>query len=55
MMGKLATRDNGINKQFKRQIYQSKRRGQCTNFYDKCNYDRSYQNRYRSNRGDRRI
>ena len=56
MMGKLATRDNGINKQFKPQIYQSKRRGQGRNFYDKCNYDRrNYQNRYRSNSKDRRI
>ena len=50
MMGKLATRDNGINKQFKPQIYQSKRRGQSRNFYDKSDYDRrNYQNRYRSN------
>ena len=55
MMGRLATRDNGINKQFKPQIYQSKG-GQSKNFYDKCNYDRrKYQNRYRSNSGDRRI
>ena len=56
MMGKLATRDNGINKQFKPQIYQSKIREQCRNFYDKHKYDRgNYQNRYRSNTGDRRI
>ena len=34
MMGKLATRDNGTNRQFKPQIYQSKSRGQSTNFYD---------------------
>ena len=32
MMGKLETRENGINKQFKSQIYQSKRRGQSWNF-----------------------
>ena len=56
MMGKLATRDEGINKQFKPQIYQSKRRGQSRIFYDKCNYDRqNYQNRYRINSGYRRI
>ena len=56
MMGKLAAGDNGINKQFKPQIYQSKRRGQGSNFYDKCHYDRgNYQNRYRSNSWDRRI
>ena len=56
MMGKLATNDNGINKQFKPQIYQSKRRGQGRNFYNKHNYDRwNHQNRYRSNSGERRI
>ena len=32
MMGKLTTRDNGTNSQFKAQIYQSKRRGQSRNF-----------------------
>ena len=37
----------GKNKQFKLKIYQSKRRDQMRNFYDKCNY----QNRYRSNSG----
>ena len=56
MMSKLATKDDGINKQFKPQIYQSKRRGQARNLYEKCNYDwRNYQNRYRSNSGGRRI
>ena len=56
MMGKLAKRDNGTNRQFKPQIYQSKRRGQSKNFYDTCNYDRgNYQNRYRSNSRDRRF
>ena len=50
------TKDDGTNKQFKPQIYQSKRREQSRNFYDKCNYDqRNYHNRYRSNSGDRRI
>ena len=32
MMGKLATRDNSINKQFKPQIYQNKIRGQSIIF-----------------------
>ena len=51
-MSKLAIKDDGINKQFEPQIYQSKRRGQSRNFYEKCNYDwRNYQNRYRSNSG----
>ena len=51
MMSKLAANDEGTNKQFKPKIYQSKRRGQMRNFYDRHNY----QNRYRSNRGDRTI
>ena len=56
MMGELVTRNNGMNRQFKPLIYQSKRRGQSRNFYNTCNYDRgNYQNRYRSNSGDRRI
>ena len=56
MMGKLAARDNGMNRQMKPHIYQSKRRGQSRNFYETCNYDRrNYQNRYRSNSGDRRT
>ena len=56
MMGKMAARDNGMNRQFKHQIYQSKRRGQSRNFYDTHNYDRrNYHNRYRLNSGDRRI
>ena len=54
MMNKLATRDNGTNRQFKPHIYQSKR-GQSRNFYDAHNYDRgNYQNRYRSNSRDKR-
>ena len=53
-MGKLTTRDNGTNRQFKPQIYQNKRMGQNRNFYDKHNSDRgNYQNRYRSNSEDR--
>ena len=56
MMNKLATRDNGKNRQFKPQICQSKRRGQSRNIYDTCNYDiGNYQNGYRSNSRDRRI
>ena len=56
MMNKLFTMDNGMNKQFKPQIYQSKRRGQCRNFYDTHNYDRgNYQNRYRPNNRDKKI
>ena len=50
MMGKLTTRDNGTKRQFKPQIYQSKRREQSRNVYDTHNYDRGNdQNRYRSN------
>ena len=56
MMGKLAARDNRTNRQFKLQIYQSRRRGQSRNFYDPPTYDRgNYQNRYRSNSRDRVI
>ena len=47
MMGKLATRDSEVNRPFKSQIYQSKRRGKSRNFYDMHNYDRvNYKNRY---------
>ena len=56
MMGKLAARYNGTNRQFKPQIYQSRRMGQTRNFYNSHNYDRrNDQNRYRSNSRDRRI
>ena len=56
MMGRLAARDNGTNRQFKPQIYQSRRRGQDRYFYDSHNYDRgNYQGGYRSNSRDRRI
>ena len=49
MISKLATRDSGIGRQFKPQIYQKRGRGQNRN-YNQC----SYQNRCRSNSGDRR-
>ena len=53
MMSNLTAKDDGLNKQFKPMIFQNKRRGQTTNFYDKCHYDqRNYQHRYRSNSGD---
>ena len=48
MIGNLATRDNGTGRQFKPQIYQNKGRGQNRNYNQ-----RNYQNRYRSNCGDR--
>ena len=49
MMSKLTGQDNNQNKQFKPKIYQGKRRGQTRNYCDQGNY----QNRYRSNSGDR--
>ena len=56
MMGKLAARDSEVNMPFKPQIYQSNRRGHSRIFYDSPNYDQgNYQNRYRSDSGDRRI
>ena len=51
MMSKLTAQGNKQNKQFKPIIYQGKRRGQMRNHYNKGNY----QNRYRSNSGDRRM
>ena len=55
MMGKIAARDNGTTKQYKPQIYQSRRRGQSRSFYDSHNCDRgNYQNRYRSDNSDRK-
>ena len=50
-MSKLTALGNNQNKQFKPKIYQGKRRGQTRNYYDQGNY----QNRYRSNSGDRRT
>ena len=38
MMSKLAANQEGTNKQFKPKIFQSKRRGQVRNFYDRYNY-----------------
>ena len=56
MMDKLAARDSEVNRIFKPQIYQSKRRGQSRNFFDAHNYDRvNYRNIYRSNSSDMRI
>ena len=47
MMSKLIAKDDGANKQFKPKMFQSKRRGQTRNFYDKHSYDqKNYQNRY---------
>ena len=55
MMSKLTAQNDDQIKQCKPKIYQSKRRGQTRNFYD-CSYgQRNYQNRYRSNNGDRKI
>ena len=48
MIGKLATRDSRTERQFKPQIHQSRGRGQNRNYNQ-----RIYQNRYRSNSGDR--
>ena len=39
MMDKLTTNDDGTNKQFKPQMYQSRRRGQARDFYNKCSYN----------------
>ena len=49
MIGKSATRDSGTGRQFKPQIYQNRGTGQSRNYNQ-----RNYQNRYRSNSGDRR-
>ena len=50
-MSKLTAQGSNQNQLFKPKIYQGKRRGQGRNYYDQ---DR-YQNRYRSNSGDRRM
>ena len=49
MIGKLATGDSGRGRQFKPQVFQNRGRGQNRNYNQ-----HSYQNRYRSNSGDRR-
>ena len=55
MIGKLTTRDSRSGRQFKPQVYQGKGRGQNQSNCDRHNYDQSgYQNRYRSDNGDRR-
>ena len=51
MMSKLMAQGNNQNKQFGPKIYQGKQRGQSRNYYDQS----YYQNRYRSNSGDRRT
>ena len=50
MIGKLTTRDSGIGRQFKPQIYQNRSRGLNRN-YNQYNY----QNKYRSDSGDRKT
>ena len=51
MMSKLTAQGNNQNTLLKPKIYQGKRRGQTRNYYDQGNY----QNRCRSNSGDRRM
>ena len=51
MIGKLATRDSGTNRQFKPQIHQSRGRGQNKN-YNQRNYQNRYRSNNRSNSGD---
>ena len=56
MIGKLTTQGDNQNRWFKPKIYQSKQRGQSRNYYDQNNCDQgNYQNRYRSDSGDRGI
>ena len=50
MIGKLATKDSRTGRPFKPQIHQSRHRGQNRNYNQ-----RNYQNRYRSNSGDRGL
>ena len=55
MIGRLTAKDRESGRQFKPQIYQSRRRGQNRESDDRCNYDqRDYQSGYRSDSGDRR-
>ena len=49
MIGKLATRNSGIGRQLKPQIYQNRSRGLNRNYNQ-----HNYQNRYRSDSDDRR-
>ena len=39
MIGRLAAKDRESGRQFKPQIYQSRRRGQIRESYDRCNHD----------------
>ena len=56
MMSQLTTKDGGLKKQFKPKLYQGRGRGQSRNIYNRHSYDHcGYQNRYRSNSGERRI
>ena len=55
VMSQLAARSEGVNRQFKPKIHQGWGRGQTRNYYNNHNCNRwSYQDRYRSVRGDRR-
>ena len=55
-MSKLTAKDDDEIKQFTPKIYESERRGQRRNIYDRSNYGQmNDQNRYRSDSGDRRI
>ena len=51
MMSKLTAQDNNQNKQFKPKIYQGRQGGESGYNYDQGNY----QNRYRSDSGNRRT
>ena len=51
MISKLTAQSSNQNRPFKPKPYQGKKRGQTRNYYDQGNY----QNRYRSNSGDRRM
>ena len=51
IMSKLTAQGSNQNRPFKPKIYPGERRGQTRNYYDQS----KYQNRYRSNSGDRRM
>ena len=51
MMSKLTVQGSNQNRPFKPKIHQGKKRGQSRNYFNK----ERYQNRYRSNSGDRRM
>ena len=52
MIGKLTTRDSGLNRQFKPQIHQSRGRSQNRN-HNQRNYQNRYRSSNRSNSGNR--